>query len=865
MRLNSDGMDILSEILTWSGTQPAWQQDALRRLVSEGPILDDGIEQLLTICKGVHGLAKQAASLPLEAKHLAIRSRGGGAVTLKTLVHHAGVNALSPEQTVTFGPALTLVYGHNAAGKSGYTRILKGFCRARGAEAILANVLQEAPPLSQKASVCFLTGGAETTCQWNNKKETDSPLAEISIFDSHCASVYLRDKTDVAFRPYGLDLMDRLARMCEELRKRLEKEREALQQQIFTPPVVATATDAHAFLSGLSALSDADQLRKLATLSDSEDTRLKDLQNQIRDLKSSDPIATSKRLKLLASRLESLGKHLETVESILSKAGLEELKKCIRVEGEAAKALADVQKSIISPDILPGTGAEEWRELWEAAGSFSKEAYPEHEFPHVKNGSKCVLCQQVLEKDAIERFEKLKAFAQSAASGTFEKAKSKRQSTLKTVTDLSILGTEIISSIEELSVDDETLGKAIQNILKEAEAIQHIASSGAKNVAAGISTSELREQLKVKINALRTRADQLKKEDRTAVLKTLTVEASELEARQLLATHLNNIIAEIERKKKIAVYGECISSTGTDAITRKSTDLTKRAVSDQLKQAFQDELKKLEFTQLEVEVKPVGGTRGVLYHKIIFPRAPNIDLPKVLSEGEQRTLSLAAFLAELSTSSNKSTIVFDDPVSSLDHVWRGRVAKRLVAEAAGRQIIVFTHDIVFLLTLKSEAEKTGIGCHTQYVRRDATGPGLCSGDLPWVAMKVKDRIGRLKVMWQAADKTFRTSGGEDYEKQAREIYGLLREAWERGIEEVLLHDMVERFRPTIETQRLRYLHDITKEDCDKVEEGMTECSRWFRGHDEAAAIASVFPKSEEVRQAINALETWTDTIRKRRN
>jgi len=41
-----------------------------------------------------------------------------------------------------------------------------------------------------------------------------------------------------------------------------------------------------------------------------------------------------------------------------------------------------------------------------------------------------------------------------------------------------------------------------------------------------------------------------------------------------------------------------------------------------------------------------------------------------------RCLALAAFLAELAASDSRSAIVFDDPVSSLDHMHRVNVAKR---------------------------------------------------------------------------------------------------------------------------------------------------------------------------------------------
>ena len=61
-------------------------------------------------------------------------------------------------------------------------------------------------------------------------------------------------------------------------------------------------------------------------------------------------------------------------------------------------------------------------------------------------------------------------------------------------------------------------------------------------------------------------------------------------------------------------------------------------------------------------------------------------------------------MAELATTENKSGIVFDDPVSSLDNMHREAVAKRLVAEAATRQVIVFTYDLAFLFELNRAAE-----------------------------------------------------------------------------------------------------------------------------------------------------------------
>ena len=70
----------------------------------------------------------------------------------------------------------------------------------------------------------------------------------------------------------------------------------------------------------------------------------------------------------------------------------------------------------------------------------------------------------------------------------------------------------------------------------------------------------------------------------------------------------------------------------------------------------------------------------------------------------------------------------------------------------------------------------------------------------------------------------------NYEKEAKILYGLLREAWERAVEEVLLDGIVERFRPSVQTQHLGTIADITDEDCQRVDTAMTKCSKWLHGH-----------------------------------
>jgi hypothetical protein len=160
----------------------------------------------------------------LTEEHLAIADEDTRPVRLESVTHHSGVNALAPDQTVSFGPQLTIVYGQNAAGKSGYTRILKRACRARHAEEILGNVLSDQAPLKANATIRYEAGGTKKSIPWSDDSPVTPALAAVSVFDAQCAPVYLREKTDVAFRPFSLDVFDKLASACGELKRRLEAE-----------------------------------------------------------------------------------------------------------------------------------------------------------------------------------------------------------------------------------------------------------------------------------------------------------------------------------------------------------------------------------------------------------------------------------------------------------------------------------------------------------------------------------------------------------------------------------------------------------------------------------------------------------------
>lgn len=860
---------VLQEILEWSKDRPVWQREALRLLALNGELADEDINALAEICKSSHGLAEQRDTVPLAKEHVPDQT-AGAPVSLVSIFHHRGVNALAENQTLKFGPSLTVVYGDNGAGKTGYIRILKSACRARGPEKILGNVVSGSTPLVPVVAIKYKVGAEPDPREWAGGNE-DEFVSRVSVFDTQCAAVYLTEKTDVAFRPFGLDLFDKLVKVCKAVRTKLETEQRALGASALTAlqTTIPQGTTVAKFLANVSSLTKPEALQELARLSPEEDARLAFLEKSLLDLQANDPEKLIRQLTVRSGRVQALVRHLKEVETVLSDEALKAVFDA-RTEGrrksEEAKRL---REATFTQGLLQGTGTDAWTALWESARHFSQEqAYQDKVFPFVGDGAQCVLCQQGLDHETAHRLKKFEDFVASTVERELRLIRNTFARQRKAFADLKIMTEAVDETLKEIHIEHEGLSDAIRaalasNELRRAAVLSALAEDKDLTVVCEALVSMTAEveglsaQIVERIKTLNMSAN-----DQTR--KSLTTETQELRGRKLLATNQQTVLDDIERRKKYAAYGLCIDDTKTQAITAKSTAVTKTVVSQKLKKRFQDELINLSFRHAEVEMKELGGADGVFYHKLVLTRAPGVDLPKIVSEGEQRCLSIAAFFAELSTADESSDIVFDDPMSSLDFQWRNSVARRLVQESKTRQVVVFTHDIVFLLALRQYAEGLGVEILDQHIRRLANGAGVCAEELPWVALPVKKKIGYLNNVWQKADKLSRDGNQDAYEKEAQYLYGMLREAWERALEEVLLGGVVERYRPGVQTQQIAQIADISPEDCKCVETAMTKCSTWLPGHDKAAAARAPVPAPGELKDDIDALATWVKAIHKRR-
>jgi AAA domain len=862
---------VLDITLEWSQSRPLWQRDALRRIIAAGTLGDSDIAELVLLSKKEKGQPDIAASaLPLSKEHLPANPGAGQDISLVAIADVTGVNQLAPSQTLPFGATgMTIIYGDNGAGKSGYARILKRACRARHTGEIMPNAFDQHAVAGARATVSYQSGGvAFPALTWIDDGKPHPILSAINVFDRECGAIHVREKNLVMFRPFGLDIPDDLADACQKVKEALNREQSGLQASrdpVFAKPTWKPTTRVGAILSGLQAETKLDELSRLAVLSTEERDRHRRLSEDL----AKDPVKAAAEQVLYSDQLQGLAAGLDRVAAETADARLQSLKG-LADDARATRAAAKLaSEKAFGKAAIKGVGAPVWRSLWDAARHYSEHvAYIGRPFPPSEEGTICVLCQQPLTHTALARMTDFETFIQNDTERQAEAAAQALQKAAKQFDEQQIRISTFRAVRRIVALSHAALGRAVLRYLASRRLRRRLCERALMSQdPLVVPAPELNPAQSIRDLELAARryAAELRAAADAEGRKCLEAERDELADRIALEALGEKATAEVARLKALKLIDRCLGDTSTTSITRFGNSIADEVITPKMRDCFYNEIVGLAASRIRVEIVRSGGKYGSPHYQIKFIGAPNVLVANVLSEGEQTCIALAAFLTELSTAAHKSTLVFDDPVSSLDHRWRKKVAERLVAEAGVRQIIVFTHDLVFLNDLKDAATDEHKAVEFVSLSRGPSGTGLVTRGLPWVASSIKDRVDKMEKETKAAKIIFETNDDDGYRDAVFRIYSALRNTWERAIEDVAFHGVINRHRDYVNTKNLRKVTALSEPDCDTFKMGFDKCCDQTDAHDSSRARNGGPPPPDEVLRDVQAVLTWVSSIRARQS
>lgn len=872
----------IDAILEWASKQPDWQQDALRRIAISPDLTDAEISTILANLKNSKDLPQKGGAVlqPLTEGHLQSDATKAPLVHLCSIGNVKNANRLAPDQFLPFAvDGLTLIYGHNGSGKSGYCRILKKLCRALVKDTIHPNVFAAGTPAPAEAEIRYKWADASevNSVTWCDGNEGPNDIVHLSVFDSHNGRLYVDERNRIDYLPYEIELLTRFGQLLTRLQGNLSIETKAIGDRLkvglptgYTPDTaVSDLTERLTPQTPLAQLPTNAKINSLGSWTEERADELATLQQAI----GNDPKVLADRCRRVQSVVSTLIGELTTARDTLSEAKQQELEQAVgyaKVTTEAATAAAT---TLFKDEPLPHVGSDPWQLMFRHAKEYSKLVYPDVEPPATGEGDLCVLCMEPLGEEAAERLRRFESYvagqtkkdAEKAAVIRDEKLTSIKSIQLRTSNDARALLGEYANLSDARGKTAVEVTRFIENAHNRRKRLLAAAETGNFSEVGHLDRTII-DKLSAENKALieeanaydKVAADDVEREKRKRKL-------GDLLDRKRLSENLETIRARRNDLELRARLQECVNATKTNSVSLQVNALRKELVTDNLNSRIRGEVCELDLAHIPLLIND-DSRRGESGFAVTLDAKKKVASRDVLSEGEQRALGLACFLADTGGQPAKHGIIVDDPVSSLDHVRLRRVAERLVREAAsGRQVIVFTHNLLFfseVISVSAAHGPTPVPVLTNVVRKAADlGFGVVQGnDQPWEAKPTTKRIDLLQEKVKRLD-GIPDKDGDDYRQGIESFYTDLRETWERLVEEVLLYRVVERFSSDVKTQSLKGVV-VNDDDYKTIFWAMKRASE-RSGHDMAAAKNAPLPKIEEIKEEVSMLDTYRNQVRKR--
>ena len=842
-----------SLLVTWANQQDEWVKQLVSEVILSKKIVADAkldsLYDLFLREKGLTSGDPVGRSKLGDDQNIFQANVDFSLVRLDNLQH---VNALAQDQVLDFNPKLTIVFGENASGKTGYVRVLKQAAAVRTAEPVLPNLSTptqaKSPP---SARIRYRLGQDEVEIEWKGQAGL-SPFTRIDVFDSRATALHVDGDLNYVYTPGDLARFPLVQEGIENVRGRLqEKIRETTKVTNRFLPHFDRQSRIYPLIDSLGASTDLQELKSLAVVLEQELAEVSTLNTEIEALRSTNPTALVKLAERQKENLEALAigfSALGHFDAPASNLAIDRLRIARRQYEEAT------QKSFAGVPI-PGVLQEEWTRFIQAGEDYLRTLEVAASYPGAAD--QCTYCHQPLSPAAVELLKKYRDYC----NNTFrieltasQKAVELIQTSLQQNFDSADLGRRMAEVFENGGSFTEENEALIKEFLEKGDRI--LASLAQRADVVWTDQAESMEKVRTVLGYAQTQNESLltnlsdRREKRDQALRERETKLLDIESRLKLQTLLPEIEKFVEDAKWVDKAK--IQQQKFQGLLRSITESSKAASEELLNRDFErhfdDECKRLRAPAVTLQFP---GRQGQVTRKkaVAIGHKPS----ETLSEGEQKVIALADFLAEVSLKPF-APVIFDDPINSLDYRRMSEVVERIVQLCQDRQVIVFTHNIWFTTELLTKFEKRLQDCSYFDVSRDGSRIGVVSKGNHPRADTMKSLKGRINELIQNAEK----STGEAHAATIEKGYELIRNICEVFVESEVLQGVTQRYQPNVMMTRLPNINFSALENTVQAIYPIYEdCCRYIGSHSQPLETLNVRPTLETLK------EDWKTILRVR--
>lgn len=833
-------------LIDWANEQQHWVRAMVGEILNSRESLSEATLDEIYECSLIERNLKTGTVSEAPKLHFA-ESAGDDMeeLALTSIKDVSGVNILASDQEIAFNKRMTVIFGENASGKSGYVRILKRVAGVRSAERVLPNI-HLAKPSPPRATLGYRLEATDHSFSWNNETGI-APFTRIGIFDTRAVSFHVDQDLEYVYVPRDLALFPLVKDSIQAIKDRLTHARDEARPSA-NPFLTYFDRNASIYgrLESLGASTNFKDLKELADVKPEEAEQLQPLRERVEALR---PQTITSQLQAVRSERDAVSR-LRAAAATAGGFKWDAYAACLEKIAKAEAQHRAITEQAFTATPLPGLFSDAWREFILAGEAYIAHL-ERHDYP--QGADHCLYCDQPLGAVAVELIRKYRDFATSTHKRAAEASRRELQTLIGELVALDLGGLDDQSIAPKLAVAtaEETAAPVFvrgHDLLQRLLELQRRVKNS-ESVAPDDLDTIATEVVQLSDAAL-ARADALiealtkRGEERTRAHDQARKELRELEARITLQRHLPQIRDYIARARW-ANQADTLISGPLPALQRSLTEASKLASEDLMNQDFAryftQECSALQAPVVKLEF-PGRGAQAKR-KKLL---AATYKLSDILSESEQKVIAMADFLAETAIRTTAAPLVLDDPVTSFDYKRLQYIVDRIYDLSANQQVIVFTHNIWFAMALLGKFERTPGQCSFFDVSRgEGEVAGLVHGGTHPRYDTPAKLTGRVNERLQSAGSTT----GETRQALVESCYSLMRSWCEVVVEQDLFGGVSQRYQPNVMMGSLTRIHpDRLQAAISVISALFDKCCRITEAHSQPLETLNIRCTLEEARQ-----------------